>query len=262
MGQYEVDYELQEYDNIIELIPKLKLDLIKEIYESIGYGLGRTNNVCNYKNYLINNPEMFGNSFGLDSGSFENYTGGIISLDNLMKIYPRAKREYAGAALAALDKYGSTIGLSDKGKLMVLAQFAHESGNFVYTAELGKGKGRKYGLPSGPYNKIYYGRGPIQITWEENYKSITQNIFPRMGINTDIWADPDLCEQNLLIGCAASLAWFLLPGNGKKAIAAANAGDVLALTKAINGGTNGLADRQKNTEKIFAFVGGNGGNYA
>jgi len=252
--QYDADYNLQEKDNIIELIARLRVDLYKEIYESIGYGLNKTNNQINYKNYLINNPQMFGNQFGLDIGSFENYTGGVISLDELMKIYPRAKRDYAGAALAALDKYGSTVGLTDKGKLMVLAQFAHESGNFIYTAELGKGKGRQYGQPSGPYGKIYYGRGPIQITWETNYKTITQNIFPKMGINADIWADPDLCEQNLLIGCAASLAWFLLPGNGKRAIAAANAGDVLALTKAINGGTNGLDDRKKNTEKIFAAV--------
>jgi len=252
--QYESDYGLQEHDNIIELIPKIKLDLIKEIYESLGFGFGSTNNVCDYKNYLINDPELFGNSFGLDSGSYENYAGGVISLDQLMKIYPNAKREYAGAALAALDKYGSLVGLSDKGKLMVLAQFAHESGNFIYSYELGRGQGKSYGKPSGPYNQIYYGRGPIQITHEQNYKQISQNIFPRMGINADIWANPNLCEDNLFIGCAASLAWFLLSSNGKKAVICANAGDIIGLTRFINGGTNGLQERQKNTQKIFDAV--------
>ena len=253
--QYDADYNLQEKDNIIELIARLRVDLYKEIYESIGYGLNKTNNQINYKNYLINNPQMFGNQFGLDIGSFENYTGGVISLDELMKIYPRAKRDYAGAALAALDKYGSTVGLTDKGKLMVLAQFAHESGNFIYTAELGKGKGRQYGQPSGPYGKIYYGRGPIQITWEANYKAITQKCFPILGINEDIHKNPDLCCTNLEIGCAASLCWFMLPGNGKRAIAAANAGDIKALSKAINGGYNGLEDRIKLTNKIFGSLG-------
>ena len=48
----------------------------------------------------------------------------------------------------------------------------------------------------------------------------------------------------------------MLPGNGKRAIAAANAGDVKGLTKAINGGYNGLQDRIKNTKKIFDAVKG------
>lgn len=66
MGQYEVDYELQENDNIIELIPKLRLDIIKEIYESLGYSLGTTRNEFNYRNYLINNLDMFGQFGGID----------------------------------------------------------------------------------------------------------------------------------------------------------------------------------------------------
>ena len=142
--QYETDYELQENDNIIELIPKLTLDIVKEIYESIGINYDKTDNQCNYVNYLINNPSMFGmfgGTGGLD-GEFGNYTGGVVSLDTLLKIFPSAKRDYAGAALAALDKYGDVVGLTQKGKLTVLAQFALESGKFQYTAEIGKGKGR------------------------------------------------------------------------------------------------------------------------
>jgi predicted chitinase len=46
----------------------------------------------------------------------------------------------------------------------------------------------------------------------------------------------------------------MLPVNGKRAMAAANSGDVKALTKAINGGYNGLQDRQNNTKKIFSAV--------
>lgn len=79
-NQYELDLNLQEYDNIIELIPKIRLDIVKEIYESIGYSFGKTNNQCNYKNYLINNPEIFGNSFSSDSAidsssGFVDYKG-------------------------------------------------------------------------------------------------------------------------------------------------------------------------------------------
>ena len=250
------------------------ITLYKLVIEDMGYDMGDTNNEIEYRNYLVDDPITFEEPFSDDELStgdgfssytpsevdsnvdFSNYKGGIISIDNLMKIYPRAKRNYAAAAVSALDKYGSKVGLTDKGKLMVLAQFAHESGNFIYTHEIGSGKGRKYGVPAGPYGKIYYGRGPIQITWEANYKQITQNCFPKMGISANIHKDPDLCCSNLEIGCAASLAWFMLPGNGKRAIAAANAGDVKGLTKAINGGYNGLQDRIKNTKKIFEAVKG------
>ena len=75
-----------------------------------------------------------------------------------------------------------------------------------------------------------------------------------MGINADIWANPDLCEQNLLIGCAASLAWFALPGNGKRAVQCANNGDVDGLSKAINGGWNGIEHRREYTKKIFENI--------
>jgi hypothetical protein len=74
MDQYESDYSLQENDNIIELIPKLKLDIVKEIYESIGISYGKTDNQCNYVNYLINNPSMFG-MFG-GTGGIDSEFGG------------------------------------------------------------------------------------------------------------------------------------------------------------------------------------------
>lgn len=238
---------------LIENIQNAKLELLRDIYEILGYNLGDTEANIDIRNYLISEPIAIGQSteagmFGVD---LSNYVGGIISVENLLRIFPNAKKDYAIAALAALEKYGSALGLSDKGKLMVLAQFAVESGSFYYTAEIGQGRGKKYGVPTGPYNKVYYGRGPIQITWESNYKKITQEIFPQMGINVDIWANPELCEQNLLIGCAASLAWFGLPGNGRRAVECANAGDVDGLSKAINGGWNGIAKRREYTQKIF-----------
>lgn len=37
-------------------------------------------------------------------------------------------------------------------------------------AEIGRGKGRTYGKPAGPYGKIYYGRGHVQLTWLHNYE--------------------------------------------------------------------------------------------
>lgn len=183
--------------------------------------------------------------------SIEDYTRGILSVDDLAELFPNARRNYISACLEALDLYSDIVGLSDKGKLMALGQMAAETEGFIYIAEIGKGRGKKYGKPAGPYNKIYYGRGPIQVTWEKNYKTITQIIFPKMGINADIWADPDLCEKDIKIGCAASMAWFMLPGNGIRAIQCANNGDVDGLSKAINGGNNARHKRRDYTHKIF-----------
>jgi hypothetical protein len=35
--------------------------------------------------------------------------------------------------------------------------------------EYGKGEGKSYGEPTGPHDECYYGRGHVQLTWEENY---------------------------------------------------------------------------------------------
>ncbi len=244
-------------EELIEEICNTKVNLIKEIWEIFGYNLQDTDAKVVFKNYLVENPINFNDGslfdFG-DFGSFENASLNGLTVDNLMTVFKGAKREYLGAALLVLEKYGDKVGLTNKGKLFVLAQMGHESGNFIYTAELGKGKGRQYGLPSGPYHKVYYGRGPIQITWENNYKIISEKYFPQMGININIWENPDLCELNLAIGCAASLAWFMIPGNGTRAVKYANEGNVNMLSKMINGGMKGLSDRINKTRKLLELA--------
>lgn len=250
----EDDSELLFYElnNAIVNIYKLAI-------EGMGYYLGETKNETRYINYLEDDPLDFSdNDKETDDGSigpiipldFENYKGGVISIDKLINLYPNGNKSYIAGAVMALDKYGDKIGLTQKGKLMILGQFAHESGGFKFTYELGKGKGRPYGNPEPPYNQIYFGRGPIQITWSYNYKKIAYEIFPKMGINVDIFKDPNICCTNIEIGCAASLAWFLLPGNSK-GVQYANNGDIDNLTRKINGGYNGLKDRYQHTQKII-----------
>lgn len=42
--------------------------------------------------------------------------------------------------------------------------------------EYGKGKGRKYGVPTGPYRHVYYGRGLVQLTWLFNYEKASKKL--------------------------------------------------------------------------------------
>ena len=268
---------LDESEIYVKELSHTIINLYKLCIEDMGYDMGVTNNEIEYRNYLVKDPIHFSfngngsndnnednnvnsnenipdtimNEYNID---VENASLGKLTAENVSKLFKGSKKEYIAACLSALSKYGTAAGLTDKGKLYVLGQFAHESGGFIYTAELGKGKKRKYGKPTGPYNKVYYGRGPIQITWDYNYKNITNIYFPKLGINADIYKDPDLCERNLEIGCAASLCWFMMGGNGKRAVAAANDGDIKKLSKAINGGYNGLQDRINKTQKILQLA--------
>jgi hypothetical protein len=61
--------------------------------------------------------------------------------------------------------------------------------------EYGKGKGRKYGAPvtitgsdGEKYTNVYYGRGYVQLTWDYNYKNMSQAILTC----DSLYCDPSL----------------------------------------------------------------------
>lgn len=87
----------------------------------------------------------------------------------------------------------------------------------------------------------YRGRGPIQVTGRANYRECGQTI------GADLEAEPSLLE--LRSTGAASTAWFWrkhkLTGFG---------GDVLSVTRRINGGTNGIEDRQRSYARALSVL--------
>jgi len=159
-----------------------------------------------------------------------------------------------------------------------LAQVLHESGNFIYTKEnLNYSAAglvttfKKYFLNEAaalPYarqqdkiaNKVYggrmgngpessgdgakfKGRGFIQLTGRDNYTAITKET----GIN---FIDcPELLET-LQYG-SLSAGWFW---NKNNLNAYADKDDIVSITKKINGGTNGLADRQAKLVKLKTII--------
>lgn len=64
--------------------------------------------------------------------------------------------------------------------------------NFLPIEEVGKGKGRKYGLPDKITKKVYYGRGHVQLTWKENYER-----FGRI-LGIDLVNNPELALDKLI----------------------------------------------------------------
>lgn len=80
----------------------------------------------------------------------------------------------------------------------------------------------------------YRGRGLIQLTGRNNYAACGQ------GLGLDLLGNPDLLLTD--INAARSAAWFWKAKDCNKS---AESGDIPGLTKKINGGNNGSADRAK-----------------
>jgi putative chitinase len=59
----------------------------------------------------------------------------------------------------------------------ILATAWHETARTMQPIEeLGQGKGRRYGVPTGPYGHVYFGRGLVQLTWLSNYRRAGEAI--------------------------------------------------------------------------------------
>lgn len=92
----------------------------------------------------------------------------------------------------------------------------------------------------------YRGRGYIQLTGKDNYKAFTASI------GEDCVANPDLVSTKYPL---ASAAWFFHK-NGLHKMADGGATDavVTSVTKRVNGGTIGLADRIKHFKEYYSLL--------
>lgn len=121
-----------------------------------------------------------------------------------------------------------------------LAQIGHESGRLIYTRELWGPTPTQLGYEGradlGNTQKgdgfLYRGRGLIQVTGRGNY----QKCGKALGL--DLVKSPELLEQPT--GAAMSACWFWTT-HGLNELA--DAGDFEHITRRINGGLNGYADR-------------------
>ncbi|EMB3198926.1 glycoside hydrolase family 19 protein [Salmonella enterica] len=177
---------------------------------------------------------------------------------------------------AAMSEFGITAPLD---QAMFLAQIGHESGGFTrivenlnYSADGLKSTFGKYfpGDTAQIYGRTaahpanqkaianivyahrmgnieendgwnYRGRGLIQITGHDNYRDCGA------GLGTDLILSPQLLEKDEY--AARSAAWFFASKGCLK-----RSGDIKAVTKIINGGTNGLDDRKARYEKAKSVL--------
>jgi putative chitinase len=134
-----------------------------------------------------------------------------------------------------------------------LAQVLHESGTFRYTEEIWgptvtqqKYEGRAdLGNDSPGDGFKYRGRGWIQLTGKANYKLASAEL------NQDFVNNPDLLQQ--YPGAALIAGWYWKNHNLNSL---ADNDDILDITRKINGGTNGLAERQGWLSRAKAVING------
>ena len=143
--------------------------------------------------------------------------------------------------LAAMSRAGI---VDPTERAMFLAQMAHESGNFRYDEEIASGQayeGRSDLGNTQPGDGVRYkGRGYIQLTGRANYRDYGN----RLGV--DLENNPDLAKDPNIAADIAIAYWQQRVDRN-----AARAGDVRTVTKNINGGLNGLADRQNKFDKYM-----------
>lgn len=111
--------------------------------------------------------------------------------------------------------------------------------NVVYANRMGNGD-----TASGEGWK-FRGRGVIQLTGKDNYSRFAKYV----GKSIDETIEYLKTKQ----GALESACWFWKT-NGLNEIA--DSGDIVAMTKRINGGTIGLEDRQKHYTHALAVLGG------
>ncbi len=169
---------------------------------------------------------------------------------------PQKRQMYLPFLNAIMPQYGITSPLR---QAAFLAQIAHESGELKFWEEIWgpTAAQKRYEPPSDLATRLgntqpgdgkrYKGRGPIQITGRFNYGKYGQLL------GLDLVGNPDLASTTQVGFETACQFWQV---NGLNELA--DIPDFTAITKKINGGLNGQADREKYYTRAKQVLGATG----
>lgn len=170
----------------------------------------------------------------------------MVTIDELVRICPYTPRykleRFINPLNAAMREFEIDTPVREA---MFLAQAAHETGGFRWLKEFASGEeyeGRKdLGNDQPGDGARYKGRGIFQLTGEANYEAAGTALF----LDPDWFRSyPELAERE---DYACRIAGWYWKSRGLNELA--DKGDYLAITKRINGGTNGWQDRMAYLER-------------
>ena len=141
-----------------------------------------------------------------------------------------------------LKTFGRYFGPAPKRNAKEYARKPEMIANYVYMDEF---RVSKMGNVKPGDGWLFRGRGLKQLTGRENYTNFGKSI----GMTAEEAAVYVATEK----GAIESACWFW---DRNKLNAVADTGDIVKMTKIINGGDIGLADRKKRYEAALAILGG------
>lgn len=160
--------------------------------------------------------------------------------------YTKKADVFAGPLTAAMEEFG--IAATPLRQAAFLAQIAHESGSLRYVLEIASGaayEGRADLGNNEPGDGPYFrGRGLIQITGRSNYRQCGE------ALGLPLLDEPELLEEPA--NAARSAAWFW---HSRGLNELADAQDFERITRKINGGLNGYADRCEHYKRARLVLG-------
>jgi len=146
---------------------------------------------------------------GGGTGGSGGSTGFVVSEAQFDQMFPNRNSFYTYSGLvAALSSYPgfATTGSATVQKqeaAAFLANVDHETGGLVYVTEIDQSgdycASESYGCPAGTY--AYYGRGPLQISWNFNYEAAGN------ALGVDLLDNPSLVQTNAAISWETAL-WY------------------------------------------------------
>ena len=174
-----------------------------------------------------------------------------ITEQQLLQILPNAGRQ-AGVFVPVLNTAMVRFQIVGAKRVAAfIAQVGHESGQLRWVREIWGPTAQQAGYEGradlgntvkGDGSK-YRGRGLIQITGRDNYAACGE------ALGLDLLSKPELLE--LPQYAAMSAAWFW---STKGLNTLADQGDFVKITRRINGGLNGQADRQALYDKALKVL--------
>ena len=137
---------------------------------------------------------------------------------------------------------------------MWCAQIGHESVGLRYMEEIASGHAYNGRADLGNVHPgdgpRYKGRGPIQLTGRNNYRAFTRWARAAGHTDIDFEAEPHRLSEPRWGFLAATYYWTV---SRPQINAMADAGDLVGVTRAINGGTNGIEDRRARYQRCLAL---------
>jgi len=160
--------------------------------------------------------------------------GRSVALERYRELFPAVVESLRAADCTTVDRAA-----------MWLAQVGHESAGLKYMREIATGEayeGRRDLGNTVPGDGVRFaGRGPIQITGRHNYTRLSEWAHGMGFVPTSTFFvdEPQQLESDRYGFMGVTWYWLI----ARDMNSYADAGDIEGATRAVNGGTNGLADR-------------------